>query len=101
MISTRATGLDIGARLGFHLGPHGCAGCPVETGCASVPYRTTVIKVWRNHREREEPRCALREWVSRTAQATLKRLAARSGPIEFPGSTEYGGLTEQYRCIRD
>jgi hypothetical protein len=28
--------LDIGARLGFHLGPHGCAGCPVEMGCAPV-----------------------------------------------------------------
>ncbi len=27
-------GFDIGARLGFHLGPHGCAACPVEMGAA-------------------------------------------------------------------
>jgi hypothetical protein len=36
MISTRSMGFDIGACLGFHLGPHGCAACPVELGAAPV-----------------------------------------------------------------
>ena len=34
MISTRSMGFDTGVRLGFHLGPHGCADCPVELGAA-------------------------------------------------------------------
>ncbi len=34
MISTRSMGFDIGACLDFHLGPHGCAACPVELGAA-------------------------------------------------------------------
>jgi len=36
MISTRSMGLDIGVYLGLHLGPHGCARCPVELGAG--PY---------------------------------------------------------------
>ena len=36
MISTRSTGFDIGVCLGLHLGPHGCARGPVESGAGPL-----------------------------------------------------------------
>jgi hypothetical protein len=54
--SMRSTGLDIGARPGFHLGLHGCTACPVEMGAApAIAFATLEWVDWFNTRRLLEP----------------------------------------------
>ena len=45
MMSKCSTGFDIGVCLGLHLGPHGCARCPVELGAGPQSQRRCLVDV--------------------------------------------------------
>jgi hypothetical protein len=66
-----ALGFDIGACLGFHLGPHGCAACPVEFGAAPSRDRC-LARGFERH-------CRIAAAFVRIAmiRIVLRRLAAR------------------------
>ena len=112
MTSTRSTDFDIGARLGFHLGPHGCAGCPVEIGCA--PHRrirrgcvpsvccrgTASASGIRTKATADSPECSLRPGLlssvpNRPSQEVRRELASGERFSAVSVSGQSTGLTRK------